>query len=97
MTSARIAAGKGRYAAVQVSGEAAAETPQGFPAVEATVADADLGEGGRRAIAHGAARTETLDALRGSSWDRTEMVRASVRRALESARLGAASAAGAVA
>jgi len=90
--------GSGRYADVTVSVGAAAETPQRFPDLEATASDTDLGEDVRRAIADGyAERIETLDDVRGSAWYRTEMVRVWVRRALESARLRAAAARGAVA
>jgi carbon-monoxide dehydrogenase medium subunit len=86
-------AGPGRYADVRVSVGAAAETPQRFPDLEAVANDTDLGEDVRRAIANGyAERIETLDDVRGSAWYRTEMVRVWVRRALESARLRAASA-----
>ncbi|MDO8484466.1 MAG: FAD binding domain-containing protein [Candidatus Limnocylindrales bacterium] len=85
-------AGPERYTDVRVSVGAAAETPQRFPDLEAEASETDLGEDVRRAIADGyAERIETLDDVRGSAWYRTEMVRVWVRRALESARLRAAS------
>lgn len=88
----------GRYADIRVAVGAAAETPQRFPDLEATVDDTDLGEDARKSIADGyAGRIDTLDDIRGSAWYRTEMVRVWIRRALEAARARADAAAAATA
>jgi carbon-monoxide dehydrogenase medium subunit len=74
---------------------AAAEIPQRFTDLEQTLAGTELDEATLRRVADGyAERIDTLDDMRGSAWYRREMVRVWVRRALESARDGARSAAG---
>jgi carbon-monoxide dehydrogenase medium subunit len=66
---------------------AAAETPQRYPDLEASLAGTDLEDDVLRRVADGYAdRIDPLDDMRGSAWYRREMVRVWVRRALESAR-----------
>jgi aerobic carbon-monoxide dehydrogenase medium subunit len=74
---------------------AAAEIPQRHADLEAELVGGRLSDADLRAVAAElAARTDTLDDMRGSAWYRKEMVRVWSRRALESAR-DAALAAGA--
>jgi CO/xanthine dehydrogenase FAD-binding subunit len=88
--------GPGRHTDIAVCVGGARETRQRLPDVEAT--PSGLGQDVRAAIADGdAERSETLDDVRRSAWYRTELVRVWVRRALESTRLRAANARGAVA
>jgi carbon-monoxide dehydrogenase medium subunit len=84
-------AGDGTFGDVRIVVGAAAETPQRYADLEASVAGTDLAEDVCRQVADGyAERVETLDDMRGSAWYRTEMVKVWVRRALVAARDAAA-------
>jgi carbon-monoxide dehydrogenase medium subunit len=84
----RLAA-DGTAADLRVAVGAAAETPQRYPDVEATVIGQPLDQERIRAVADAyAGRIEPLDDMRGSAWYRTEMVRVWVRRAIEHALEG---------
>jgi carbon-monoxide dehydrogenase medium subunit len=81
-------AGDGRTAVdARAAVAAAAETPQRFPELDASLIGTELADRDLRRVADAyAERIDTLDDMRGSAWYRREMVRVWVRRALESAR-----------